>query len=108
MSSASHVQRVTESVDLLVRSIFIIVLDFLTFAQAFKDILSVSCDRPPGTTVTLMLVTGSLITVANLGDSSAVLDTGNSIFELTKNHRIQDNETEKKRLEVGSSVLGCR
>ena len=43
-----------------------------------------------GTTVSVVLVTGPLVTVANIGDSSAVLDTGFSMLELTTSHRIHD------------------
>jgi serine/threonine protein phosphatase PrpC len=39
--------------------------------------------------VTLALVTGSLLTVANVGDSLAVLDTGCSLLPLTTSHRVQ-------------------
>ena len=42
-----------------------------------------------GTTVTIVLVTGALLTAANIGDSAAVLDTGCSMLELTDSHRIQ-------------------
>ncbi|GAX80480.1 hypothetical protein CEUSTIGMA_g7918.t1, partial [Chlamydomonas eustigma] len=60
---------------------------------------------PSGTTVTLALVTGSLITVANLGDSEAVLDTGCSIIEMTQSHRFQDNSSECQRMRsLGSKV----
>ena len=44
---------------------------------------------PAGTTVTIVLVTGCLLTSANIGDSAAVLDTGCSMLELTDSHRIQ-------------------
>ena len=37
----------------------------------------------------MVLVTGALLTVANIGDSSAVLDTGCSMLELTTSHRVQ-------------------
>ncbi|KAI8463185.1 MAG: phosphatase 2C-like domain-containing protein [Monoraphidium minutum] len=42
-----------------------------------------------GTTMTLTIVSGWLITVANVGDSSAVLDTGDDASEITLSHRIQ-------------------
>lgn len=51
-----------------------------------------------GTTVTLLLVCGSLLTVANLGDSSCVLDTGCSLLELSHSHRVQDNLGERTRI----------
>lgn len=39
--------------------------------------------------MTLVVVSGWLVTVANTGDSSAVLDTGDHISEITLSHRIQ-------------------
>ena len=41
---------------------------------------------------------GYLLTVANVGDSAAVLDTGCSILELTGSHRIHSNVEEQSRL----------
>lgn len=34
---------------------------------------------------------GNLLTVANVGDSKAFVDTGSEIVELTTTHRIEDN-----------------
>jgi hypothetical protein len=39
--------------------------------------------------MTLVIVSGWLVTVANTGDSSAVLDSGDHISEITFSHRIQ-------------------
>jgi serine/threonine protein phosphatase PrpC len=39
--------------------------------------------------MTLVIVSGWLVTVANTGDSSACLDTGDAISEITVSHRIQ-------------------
>ncbi|GAX80483.1 hypothetical protein CEUSTIGMA_g7921.t1 [Chlamydomonas eustigma] len=61
------------------------------------------CGNTAGTTVTLILVTGCLLTAANVGDSAAVLDTGCSILELTDSHRIQTHVKEKARLDAA----GC-
>lgn len=58
-----------------------------------------------GTTVTAAIVIGYLLTVANLGDSSAVLDTGCSILELTGSHRIQSNADEQARLRLAGCTL---
>ena len=55
--------------------------------------------------MTAVLVTGPLVTVANIGDSSAVLDTGCSILELTSSHRVQDNAAERKRMLTTGSVV---
>ena len=46
----------------------------------------------------MVLLCGRLLTVANVGDSDAVLDTGTEHFMLTVNHRIDDNATERERL----------
>lgn len=56
-----------------------------------------------GSTLTAVLVTGPLVTVANIGDSSAVLDTGVSMLELTTTHRIHDSAQEAARLKG----MGC-
>ena len=58
-----------------------------------------------GTTCTVALVTGWLVTVANVGDSSAVLDTGASILELTKSHRLHESKDEQDRLKLASCEL---
>ena len=42
-----------------------------------------------GSTVTLALVIGPLLTVANTGDSLALLDTGCSVLPMTTSHRVQ-------------------
>lgn len=34
---------------------------------------------------------GNLLTVANVGDSKAFIDTGSEVVELTTSHRIEDN-----------------
>lgn len=58
-----------------------------------------------GTTVTVILSTGWLLTVANTGDSAAVLDTGISMLELIKSHRIQSNLEEQTRLKGAGQYL---
>jgi BRCA1-associated protein len=42
-----------------------------------------------GTTMTLAVVSGWLLTVANTGDSNAIIDCGDSVQEITHSHRIQ-------------------
>ena len=44
-----------------------------------------------GTTFTMAVLLGSLLTVANVGDSRAFMDTGSELVELTTSHRIEDN-----------------
>lgn len=54
-----------------------------------------------GSTVTLGVVTGWMLTVANIGDSVGVLDLGNSFVEVTYSHRLQSNPAEVRRLQAG-------
>ena len=48
-------------------------------------------DAVAGTTFTMAVLFGSLLTVANVGDSKAFLDTGSELVEMTTSHRIEDN-----------------
>lgn len=64
--------------------------------------MPVSCT---GTTVTAILSIGPLLTVANTGDSSAILDTGSSTLEMTKSHRIHDSLEEQTRLKSAGCYL---
>lgn len=67
-----------------------------------SHLMSVSCT---GTTVTAILSIGPLLTVANTGDSSAILDTGSSTLEMTKSHRIHDSLEEQTRLKSAGCYL---
>ena len=42
-----------------------------------------------GTTLTLAVLSGWLLTIANTGDSSAIVDCGDDVQEITHSHRIQ-------------------
>ena len=44
--------------------------------------------------------TGSLLTVANLGDSRACLDTGKAVAQLTVDHRVATHKGERRRLQA--------
>lgn len=55
--------------------------------------------------MTVALSIGWLLTVANTGDSATVLDTGCSILELTRSHRIHSNMEEQARLKQASQHL---
>ncbi len=55
--------------------------------------------------MTVCLATGWLLTVANTGDSAAVLDTGSSMLELIKSHRIHSNLEEQARLKQAGQYL---
>ncbi|KAG2449516.1 hypothetical protein HYH02_005659 [Chlamydomonas schloesseri] len=74
-----------------------------TFVRLDNDWIAVG--HMSGTTVTATIVIGYLLTVANIGDSSAVLDTGCSILELTGSHRIQSNPEEQTRLRGAGCTL---
>lgn len=56
-------------------------------------------NMPSGCSITLALVGGWLLTVANVGDALAYLDSGAKIIEMTKSHRLQGNKSEQDRLE---------
>eukprot|EP00798_Chlamydomonas_sp_ICE-L_P008571 gene8571-34005_t len=57
------------------------------------------------TTVTAIITTGWLVTVANIGDSSAIVDTGSTVLELTRSHRIHTNVEEQERLKQGGCTI---
>ena len=64
--------------------------------------------HPAGTTATLVLVSGWLVTVANVGDSGAALDAAGAAGgarEATVSHRIQANASERARLRAGGALL---
>ncbi|CAD7704143.1 unnamed protein product [Ostreobium quekettii] len=54
--------------------------------------------RASGTTVSIAVLRGWLLTVANVGDSEVFLDTRNHIVEMTCCHKLNDNEPEQLRL----------
>eukprot|EP01025_Chloroclados_australasicus_P060414 TRINITY_DN7745_c0_g1_i1.p1 TRINITY_DN7745_c0_g1~~TRINITY_DN7745_c0_g1_i1.p1 ORF type:complete len:636 (-),score=84.35 TRINITY_DN7745_c0_g1_i1:3714-5621(-) len=56
-----------------------------------------------GCTVTTAVVTGQLLTVANVGDSRAVLVCPDCAIPMTIDHRVQDNKSEKQRLKVAGA-----
>eukprot|EP00803_Ostreobium_quekettii_P001301 evm.model.scf_2486.1 EVM.evm.TU.scf_2486.1 scf_2486:9499-11655(-) len=58
-----------------------------------------------GCTITVALVGGWMLTVANLGDALGYLDTGLGIVDMTVTHRLHDSKPEQCRLqEAGVSV----
>mmetsp|Transcript_15114 Transcript_15114/g.26823 ORF Transcript_15114/g.26823 Transcript_15114/m.26823 type:complete len:545 (+) Transcript_15114:98-1732(+) len=56
-----------------------------------------------GTTLSLAVRIGPLLSVAAVGDSIVVLDTGCSILEMIDSHRLQVNKREQERLRLA----GC-
>lgn len=64
-------------------------------------------ERKSGSTLTVVLTIGWLVTVANVGDSFAYLHCYGNKYNLTGNHRLSDNALEKERLEkAGVLVAG--
>ena len=55
-------------------------------------------ERFLGATLTIALLTGRLLTVANVGDSLAYIHDGERFFPITKSHRLDDNPHEQQRL----------
>ena len=58
-----------------------------------------------GCTMTAALITGGLLTVANVGDSDAVLDTFAETIAMTVPHRVNDHEEEQRRVEDAGAHL---
>ena len=48
---------------------------------------------------------GWLLTIANLGDSRAVLDTGAQILQLSVDHRVATHRAERHRLERTGALI---
>ena len=74
-----------------------------TFALLEASWLASSHTDSSGSTLTLLLLTPlgaseTLVTLANVGDSEAVLDTGISLLELSLSHNLDHNRNEVKRL----------
>lgn len=63
-----------------------------------------ACDAS-GAALTVVMITGRLVTAAAVGDSAALLDTGFSVLDLTESHRIHDNEKEMQRLKAAGCQL---
>ncbi|KAK9804224.1 hypothetical protein WJX72_002010 [[Myrmecia] bisecta] len=74
---------------------------------ALSDLhLSFAClGLAAGCTATIILQCGWLVTVANLGDSRAVLDTGFETRQLTVDHRVATHQGERKRLESSGALI---
>lgn len=55
-------------------------------------------NKHSGTTLTVGLIVGRLLTIANVGDSSAFLHDGKNFYQLSKDHRLEDSPSETSRL----------
>ena len=58
-----------------------------------------------GCTLTLVLITDWLLTVAGIGDSKAVLDLGAQFLEVSPEHRVHNHLSEQGRLKKAGSYL---
>eukprot|EP00210_Caulerpa_lentillifera_P006622 g6327.t1 len=58
-----------------------------------------------GTTMTVVLICGRLLTVANVGDSDSYIHTGTSFFQLNKSHRVELAVVERNRLKAAGVKL---
>lgn len=78
------------------------------------SLLQIECVRSPrllntvlsaGCTLTLILITDWLLTVAGIGDSKAVLDLGAQFLDLSPEHRVHNHLSEQDRLKRAGSYL---
>ena len=58
-----------------------------------------------GTTATAVLSAGRLITVANVGDSLAVVDTGAAVLSVCADHRIHNSKREQERVRAAGGMV---
>lgn len=58
-----------------------------------------------GTTVSLALICGTLLTVANVGDSEVFLDTFTDIEPMTACHKVETNLDEQDRLQRNGATI---
>lgn len=75
------------------------------FAEMDAEFLIKNGMSSSGSTLTVALTFGWFLTVANLGDTEAVLDTGDRIELMTTSHRLEDCEKERKRLSEAGILL---
>jgi len=61
--------------------------------------LGTGAGETSGTTATLVVVDGFMVTVASVGDSRCILDTqGGEVSLLTVDHRLEENAEERERV----------
>ena len=58
------------------------------------NVVSFISAHSSGTTVTLVIIDGSVVTVASVGDSRCVLEAEGSIYYLSADHRFDASEEE--------------
>ena len=62
-------------------------------------------DSAAGCTLTVVVITDWLLTVAAIGDSKAVMDTGGQFLEVSPEHRVHHHLAEQRRLKKAGSYL---
>ena len=62
-------------------------------------------DSAAGCTLTVVIITDWLLTVAAIGDSKAVMDTGGQFLEVSPEHRVHHHLAEQRRLKKAGSYL---
>mmetsp|Transcript_48297 Transcript_48297/g.154659 ORF Transcript_48297/g.154659 Transcript_48297/m.154659 type:complete len:261 (-) Transcript_48297:73-855(-) len=60
---------------------------------------------PSGSTATAVWACGWLITVASVGDSHAILDTGHEVTRISADHRLDTNKEERERVKAEGSAV---
>ena len=85
-----------DSIDILKTSIYEVNEDLRM--QQFDD----------GTTVVLVMISGRKLTIANVGDSRAVMSKKGAVIRLTNDHRPTTNEEQTRIQSVKGIVLGNR
>ncbi|DBA81256.1 TPA: hypothetical protein ACH3X2_006882 [Trebouxia sp. C0005] len=58
-----------------------------------------------GATATVAVIVGWDLVVASVGDSTAYLDTGAEVVQVSDTHRLDDNKAERKRCQAGGSEV---
>nr|XP_043607696.1 probable protein phosphatase 2C 12 [Erigeron canadensis] len=60
-----------------------------------------------GTTVTFVVIEGSIVTVASVGDSRCILESADgAIYHLSADHRLDTNEEERERVTASGGEVG--
>jgi len=80
----------------------------LAFKEVDEEFLAFAAEHEleSGTTVTLALIIGSTMYVANVGDSEAVLCSGGKASVLTRKHTLSNHEELKRVEELGGVIVG--
>ncbi|KAE8714400.1 putative protein phosphatase 2C 15 [Hibiscus syriacus] len=63
-------------------------------------------EKISGTTVTLVIIEGWVITVASVGDSRCIFDSADGGIYLSADHRLECNEEERERITASGGDIG--